>query len=136
MHAYPSLTVPSNMELKDVCNLVSYLSIECEKNSGFFECDPRAVVLVQEELIKRGFIPNKKDKGSYYHSTHRYVPLKKYNLDEALPEIEDCLDLFIVDGNSKLFNKTTLNDRYFDWYNESVSKADVTKFLNRTNNKR
>lgn len=119
--AFRPLIVPKGMTLEDITNLVSYHYDDKELNLT----EAGVLPLLQDELVNSGFEIDEKNNGVYYYSTYHYVPLKKYDLDYRVPELEDCLDLFMVDGNRNLFTKTSLNDRYFDWYKPDAKINDI-----------
>ena len=131
LYVYPSLIIPNGMSVKDACNVTTYFSMKNELDNDLNECEPKCVKLIHEDLKKIGFVENKEDELGYIHSTKRHLVFKKHNLDHILPEVEGCLDLFVVDCNEKLFNKTSLGKRYCPWYNIDVKESEVRKFIDK-----
>lgn len=136
LHVHPSLTIPNGMSVKNACDVTTYFSIKNELDNELDECEPKCVKLVHEDLKKVGFVENKEDELGYVHSTHRHSIFKKHNLDNVLPEVEGCLDLFFVDGDERLFNKTSLSKRYCPWYNIDIKESDIKKIINNKTNHR
>lgn len=136
MHVYPSLTIPNGMSVEDACNVATYFSMKNELDYELEECEPKCVKLVHEDLKKVGFVENKEDELGYVHSTHRHSIFKRYDLDNILPKAEGCLDLFVVDGNYRLFQKTSLIKRDFPWYNMEIKENEIKKIINNKTNHR
>ena len=124
---HKSLSIPEGVTLEESCALASYLSLKVERENNFEECDPRTIPLVIEKMKSFGFTENDEKNIGYHHQTSTYSPFKKYNLDTTCPTIDGCLDLFVVDGDVKCFEKTSLNDRYVEWFTPSIKEKDIKK---------
>lgn len=122
--------IPNDVTLDKLCELVSITMLKVEKEKNLEECS-RESFLATNRLLKERYLKVVEGyKSGCHHTTYNYVPFKKYNLDNLCPEIDSCLDLFVVDCDERLFNKTSLKDRYIEWFNEKP------KEVNLKNNKR
>jgi len=121
------LNIPEGVSVQEACALASFLSLKIERENNLEEGDPRGIKLVVENLKKFGFTPNEESKSGHYHLTYEYSLAKKYNLDEECPELDSCLDLFVVDGDFKMFKKTNLSDRYEEWFTPVIEPKKVSK---------
>lgn len=126
-----AFNIPNNMTLDELCELVSVTMLKVEKEKNLEECSRESFIETNKLLKKHVLKPDLNYKSGYSHVTFRYVPFKKYDLNNCCPEIESCLDLFVVDCDEKLFNKTSLKDRYVEWF---VPQKEETNLKN--NNKR
>lgn len=124
---HESLNIPNGVSLEEACALASYLSLKIERENNLEECDPRGVALVVKKMKNFGFTENKDKNIGYHHSTYEYNPFAKYILDNACPIIDNCFDLFVVDGDVKCFEKTNLNDRYVEWFTPITDVKKVSK---------
>ena len=124
---HKSLNIPAGISLDDAFALASYLSLKVERENNLEECDPRGVALVSEKLKNYGFTENEDQNIGYHHSTYEYRPFAKYVLSKICPRIDGCLDLFVVDGDIECFEKTSLNDRYVEWFTPSIKEKDISK---------
>lgn len=120
--------LPKDMSLEDACKVVSFLSDKVEKENNLEPAGAKSVSMVSNILEKYGFEKiDGKEKG-YYHTVTEYDPFHK--IESGLPvcnKIDGVVDLFSVNGDFKLFKKSDLHDRYFDWYSEGITQQEITK---------
>ena len=118
------------MDIKAACKLISYLSDKIEKENNLEECCWESVARVSHKLKEYGF---KKVEGIdpiSYHSTGSYFPFVKEEIPCDKP-IDGCVDLFTINGNPRLFGKTDLKKRYFNWYSKGIKEREINDLLNK-----
>lgn len=125
--------IPNDMELQKVCDIISFVSLKVEKENNLEQCSKEGFILTNQILKQNVFEEVEGYKSGYAHVTNSYSPFKKINLNNICPEIDSCMDLFVVDGNVKLFNKTSLKDRYVEWF---VNKPETKEIKQTTCKKR
>lgn len=113
LDVHKSLNIPSEMDYEEIYGLIWYLSSKSKREPTINATDDKTRIdYVVSKLKENGFTENEGEQGvGYHHVTASYSPFRKYNLDSDCPKIDSCLDLFVVDGDKKLFNKTSLSDR-------------------------
>jgi len=112
--------IPSGLDIEKTCKIISYLSDKVEKGANIEPCSSDSVCAVSHELKNYGF---KKVEGygpHNYHAHGQYVPFSKITIDSEHIEIPECIDLFTVDGDSRLFRRSNLACRYFNWYSKRI----------------
>ena len=117
---------PKNMSLPEVCMVVSYLSDRIELKNNLEPACEESVIKVSNHLEKFGFEKiDSEGKGHYHRVYNRNALLNKCIKTGMLDkEKNDVVYLFTVGGDVKLFEKSDLNDRYFDWYIENVTTEE------------
>lgn len=119
--------LPKDMSLEDACKVVSFLSDKVERENDLKPVCAKSVAMVSNILEKYGFETiNGKEKG-YFHTVTEYGPFQK--IESGLPvcdKMSGVVDLFSVNGDFKLFKKSKLHDRYFDWYKEGITQEQIT----------
>ena len=124
--------LPHNMSMEDACKVVSYLSDKVEKENNLESACEKSVTMVSNILENYGFRKEEIKEKGHYHSVSECVPFCKIQTSvPATEEIEGVVDLFTVSGDFKIFKKTDLHDRYFDWYNEGISKQEIIDIYKR-----
>lgn len=119
--------IPRNMSIEDACKVVSYLSDKVEKENNLEPASEKSVIAVSKLLSNYGFdIVYTEEKG-HFHTVSEFSPFHKIKTDslKASEKIDGVVDLFTIGGNAKLFKKTDLNSRYFNWYTKGVTKTEV-----------
>ena len=117
--------IPKGMKIEDACKIISYLSLKVERENNIEPASEDSVALVSKLLEDYYFDKCEgKSKPGHYHSVSEYHPLSKVRtiFDE---QIEGVTDLMTIDGDDKLFKKSVLSKRYFDWFSENVSEEEI-----------
>jgi len=118
--------LPNDMSIEDACKVISYLSEMVEKDNNLEPACEDSVAMVSSILGLYGFDRVEGYQHGHMHAVSEYRPLHK--IRAGLPgceKIEGVKDLFTVGGDCKLFKKSNLSDRYFDWFTEGVSEQEV-----------
>lgn len=126
--------LPKGMSMEEACKVISYLSEEVEKSDEIEEASSTSVAMVSRILENYGFRKIPLQTHGYHHAVYDYDAIraamrkdsKNINIDEC-NEIEGVTDLFTVGGSMKLFQKTNMSHRYFNWFTEGVSRDQVEK---------
>ena len=117
--------IPKGMSIENACKVISYLSEKLEKEYNVEPASEDSVALVSRELSKYGFEKLECDyTPGHYHSVSQYHLLNKIEteFDESL---KATTDLITFDGSKKLFKKSVLGGKYFNWFTENVTEKDV-----------
>ena len=125
--------LPENMSIENACKVVSYLSELVEQKHNLEPACPRSVVLVDNELEKYGFKRVRDGWSGYIHGTCYYTS-RAIELSPTLQRVYNqgngAVDLFTVGGEFKLFKRTSLYDRYFEWFTSGITKDEVKDIYN------
>lgn len=122
--------IPKGMSLESACKVISYLSEKVEKENNIEPASEDSVALVSKLLEDYGFKKMDVDyTPGHYHSVSEPRSFSKINTSFDDP-IESTYDLITVDGDNKLFKKSVLGTRYFDWFKEGFSKEDIIEVYN------
>ena len=118
--------LPNEMSMEDSCRVVSYLSEKVESENNLEPASEKSVSMVSKILTTYGFEKVESHEKGYYHSVSDYNPFEELrtNFLPACEEIEGVVDLFTVGGDFKVFKKSDLYDRYFD-FTEGITKQEV-----------
>ena len=118
--------LPENITLEEASKVVSYITEKIEKENNMLTCSEKTVALVSGELEKYGFqIVDGCEKG-HFHAVDSFDLFRR--IRSALPvcqRIAGVVDLFTVSGDVRIFERSDLNFRYFDWYTPKVSRQEV-----------
>lgn len=118
--------LPREMAIGDAFKVVSYLSEMVEKKYNLEPASMKSVGKVSEILSDYGFERVEGYRHGYSHATGEYSPLRKICTEQlGCGKIDGVVDLFTIGGDLNLFEKSDLNDRYFDWFAENVTKQDI-----------
>ncbi|MBE5739004.1 MAG: hypothetical protein E7354_04690 [Clostridiales bacterium] len=119
--------LPTEMSIEDACKVVSYLSEQVEQNNDIEPASEQSVAMVSNILSQYGFERVESKEKGHYHTVSDYLPFRKIRTDSipVCEAIEGVTDLFTVGGDFKLFKKTDLHDRYFDWFTAGITKQDI-----------
>lgn len=131
--------LPSGMSMKDACKVVSYLSekVECEDNLD--EASPSSVAKVSNILEQYGFkkVENcphgrfhrtKDVHGNFLSSFSTFEDVdEQIKVDDVLAEKPGVVDLFTVGGDFRLFTRTPMDKRYFEWFMPRVKREEIEK---------
>lgn len=123
------IAMPKNFDIEKVGKLLSYLSDKVERENKLEPGCWESIVLVSHELKKYGFTKVEGYDPINIHQTNVYEPFHEIDIING-EEVEGCVDLFTVDCDMRLFNKTILSERYFDWYTEAVTENEIKQILN------
>lgn len=119
--------LPHGMTIEDACKVVSYLSEKVERENDLEPASEKSVAMVSNELTKYGFERVESKEHGHYHAVSEYIPFHNIRA-KCFPiceKIDGVVDLFTVGGDVKLFKKSDLHDRYFDWFTAGISKDEV-----------
>lgn len=120
----PMIT-PKRMDIKDVCKIVSYISQTNKNELGINPISKESADLTSSILINYGFDAYKGFQQGYFRAVSDYSPFKTGKNFLKFNEISNNIDLITFSGNTELFKKSDLYDRYFDWQTPSVTLKDV-----------
>lgn len=125
--------LPENMSIENACKVVSYLSELVEQKHNLEPACPRSVSLVDNKLERYGFVRVTDGWSGYIHSTSEYTS-RAIELSPTLQRVynqgNDAVDLFTVGGDFKLFKRTNLYNRYFEWFTSGITKEEVKNIYN------
>ena len=120
--------LPSNMKLDDAYKVVSYLSEKVEKEEGLEPASEKSVARVSNLLEYYGFDKLYGYSHGHFHGVQdALIPFRKITVENLGFDAYcyNVIDLFTVGGNFKLFNKTSLSDRYFEWFTKGITEEEV-----------
>lgn len=118
--------LPHNMSMENACKVVSYLSDKVEKENHLEPACEQSVIMVSNILEEYGFSKVEGEEKGHYHIVSEYIPFHTIRASfPATEEIKGVVDLFSVGGDFKIFKKTDLYDRYFEWYTEGITEKEV-----------
>ena len=126
-------SAPEGLNFSDICKTVSYATkrVIGEKNTlPFYE----NMELINYEL-ERDYGFNKiKDEcyEGFFSITQGYDKYREIQTTICHP-IEGVTDLFIVAGDKEVFKRSPLNNRYFNWYDNNVTKQDIINIYSNNN---
>ncbi len=125
--------LPENMSIENACKVVSYLSELIEQKHNLEPACPRSISLVDNELERYGFVRIKDGWSGYIHGTSYYTS-RAIELSPTLQRVYNqgngAVDLFTVGGDLKLFKRTNLYNRYFEWFTSGITKDEVKDIYN------
>lgn len=126
--------LPPGMTIKDACKVVSYLSDKVEKESNLEPACEKSVIMVSDILSNYGFEKVEDKAKRHFHAVTEYDPFYKTNIELSMRgRLDDVVDLFSVGGDFKLFKKSDLHSRYFDWYSKGVTQQEVSNIYKNIN---
>ena len=123
--------IPNDMELQKVCDIISFVFLKVEKDNNLEKCSKEGFILANQILKESLFEKVEGYKSGYAHVTSSYNLLKKLNLDNMCPAIDSCIDLFVMDGDAKLFGKTSLKDRYVEWFVKNPETKEIKQSVSK-----
>ena len=118
--------LPYEMTIEDACRVVSFLSEKVENENNIEPASEQSVAMVSKGLASFGFDRVESRPHGHIHTVSEYDPMRRIQ-SEALGcgEIDGVVDLFTIGGDFKVFKRSDLYDRYFDWFTEGVSQQEV-----------
>jgi len=122
--------LPKGMSIKDACRVVSYLFDKVERENLILEPkSEKCVCMVNKLLSKYGFSGMESAERGHYYTESNYATAKTIdtNVFPVCNKIEGTVDLFTIGGNIRIFRKTDLAKRYFNWYIKGVTAKDIKK---------
>ena len=131
--------LPSGMSMKEACKVVSYLSEKVEREDNLDEASPSSVAKVSNILEQYGFkkVENcphgrfhrtKDIHGNFLSSFSTFEDVDEQSkVDDVLAEKPGVVDLFTVGGDFRLFTRTPMDKRYFEWFTPRVKKEEIEK---------
>lgn len=122
--------LPKGVSLNNACKLVSYLSKKVEEENQLEPASEASVALVSNLLGEYGFSKVEGYNHGHIHVVSYLHIAKKIEVDHC-EVVEGCADLFTVDGSFKLFKKSNLYKRYFNWFDEKTKKEEIDKIFSK-----
>ena len=116
--------LPHNMKLEDAYKVISYLSDKVENENNLEPASIESGRMVSNILNDYGFEKVESHMSGHYHGVSDYTP-STIKANTLCDKIEGVIDLFSVGGDIKLFKKSDLKNRYFNWYTQNVTKKDI-----------
>ena len=118
--------LPNEMTLEEACKVISYLSDKLEKENNLEPGCEQSVAMVSHILDKFGFEKVESSEHGHYHCISDYSPIHRIQSPfNICNPIEGVVDLISVGGDFKIFKKTKVSERYFDWYTPNVTKEEI-----------
>ena len=120
--------LPNGMSIKDACKVVSFLFDKVEReNLNIVPGSESCVCMVNKLLSKYGFSAMESAERGHFYTESNYKPGKKIQTDvfPVCNKIEGTIDLFTIGGSVRIFKKTDLAKRYFNWYIKGVTAKDI-----------
>ena len=122
--------LPKGVSLEESFKIVSYLTEKVERENDIEELSEQSVVLVSHLLENYGFKKVETSNKGHYHSIEEYRMFGKIDTEEC-KEIEGCVDLFTIRSSKHDFKRTSLKDRYFDWFTPKIKDHEINAILNK-----
>jgi len=115
--------IPDGMTPEEACRVISCLSDCIEKENHLHEGSLKSVKMTADILPNYGFeaVENSNCKDS--HGTGLLIPFAK--LGCFCEPVEEVTDLITYGGEERLFRRSEIKKRYFEWYTADVTKEDV-----------
>ena len=131
----PHYLIPDGLSLQEACEVLSYLSNRIEQDNNIEPASLTSVKSVCKVLSKYGFKKIEDNKSDYYHShiTYEWNPLNKEQYS-SISEIDGVTDIITYRADDKIFKKSDMAERYFDWYTEDVSQHRFKELINKISN--
>ena len=108
--------------------MVSYLSELIEQKHNLEPACPKSISIVSKELQHYGFKKVKDSSSGYIHGISYYTS-RAIELSPTLQRVYNqgngAVDLFSVGGDFKLFKRTDLYNKYFEWFTAGVTKDEI-----------
>lgn len=125
--------LPENMSIENACKVISYLSELVEQKHNLEPACPRSISLVDNELENYRFKRVGDGWSGYIHGTCYYTSRAielSPTLQRAYNQGNRAIDLFTIGGDLKLFKRTNLYNRYFEWFTSGITKDEVRDIYN------
>ena len=101
--AFDPFTLPEGMTREEAFKVLSYLTDFIERKDGIESCSFASVKMLNNVL-----------------------DLERFGFKKVKEEDESkILDLFTISGRVALFKKSSMYQRYFEWYSKGVSREEV-----------
>lgn len=119
--------IPEGMDPEEAFKVISCL-IDCVEGENKLEENYFKIIQKTSELLPSyGFKEVEGTEARYSHSTGTLLPLAKLScLCEFVPGVAD---LIIYGGEEKLFRRSEIRKRYFEWYTPNVTKEEVDEMF-------
>ena len=118
--------LPREMSIEDACKVVTYLSNKVEFENKLDPACETSVIKVSNLLDKYGFEKVESKEKGHYHAVSEYNSFGAIKTPfPVCNEIEGVVDLFTVGGDFKLFKRTNMHNRYFNWYKDNVTEDEI-----------
>ena len=123
--------IPKGMTIENACKVISYLSEKVEREYGIEPASEKSVCSVNKILKDFGFKKLVEYNHGHFHAVSNY----HYGTidDDFCKQIDGVVDLFTFSGE-KLFKRSVMYDRYFNWFTEGVTKEEVDEIYKNLGN--
>ena len=109
--AFDPFTLPEGMTREEAFKVLSYLTDFIERKDGIESCSFASVKVLNNVL-----------------------DLERFGFKKVKEEDESkILDLFTISGRVALFKKSSMYQRYFEWYSKGVSREEVEEIYAKHN---
>ena len=126
--ASPQFSLKEGMSMEDAYKIISFLSLKVERDYNLAPGCRDSVVRVCSILEKYGFKVVSEEGKTNYHATLT-CPVSKIML--PLIKVDNCVDLYTVDGNFDLFRRSNLYVNYFEWFKDNVKCSEFNQIINK-----
>lgn len=126
--ASPTFALKEGMSMEEAYKVISYLSLKVERDYRLNPGCKESVGRVCSILENYGFKKVNEDGKANYHATLT-CPVSRLML--PLVKVEDCVNLYTVDGHFDLFRRSNLYYDYFEWFNEDVKESEFNQIINK-----
>ena len=126
--ASPTFALKEGMNMEEAYKVISYLSLKVERDYNLNPGCRDSVVRVCSILENYGFKKVNEDGKANYHATLT-CPVSRLML--PLINVENCANLYTVDGHFDLFRRSNLYGDYFEWFKEDVKESEFNQIINK-----
>jgi len=127
--------LPNGMTYEDAYKVISFISEKVEAETNIGPCSEASVGLTSKKLADYGFKKQEASPIGHFHDVSSYVN-GKYIFTYVPAELKKGIDLEISDlysisGDEKLFERSDIKSRYFEWFTEGVKAEEVKEIYDR-----
>ena len=126
--ASPTFALKEGMSMEEAYKVISYLSLKVERDYRLNPGCRESVIRVCSILENYGFKKINEDGKANYHATLE-CPVSRVTI--PLVKVDDCVNLYTVDGHFDLFRRSNLYSDYFEWFNENVKESEFNQIINK-----
>jgi hypothetical protein len=123
--------IPEGLSMEDALKVISYLSSHTPDGQRVKPLSN--IFLVNDQLEDFGFTRINLIQNERTKTTQRYdgiiLPTIEIDTHIDLPEVIDI----ITTSDKKIFQKTSLAKKYFDWYIPNINAQDIDEIYKKTN---
>lgn len=126
--ASPTFSLKEGMSMEDAYKVISYLSLKVEREYRLQPGCKDSVTKVCSILENYGFKKVSEEGKANYHATLT-CPASRLML--PLVKVDDCVNLYTVDGHFDLFRRSNLYGDYFEWFKDNVKESEFNQIINK-----